>query len=136
MQVLRLQASVQASQAQLASQAAELECKAALICNLRNDITAACSETEFLSQDMPAAPSTPPVEEPTPSECLKGEPECQQQRSLSRRVLISFPLFLVKSSMKVGVIAAGTLLAERAYEQHWQPAMGSGSSSNQKLVKA
>lgn len=136
MQVLRLQAAVQGHQAQLTSQAAELDCKAALITDLRNDIAAACSEIETLSQTFPTQLEELPELTGTPSqevpEAVEELPQNVQRRSILHRLLISTPLLLVKSSLKVGVIAAGTLLAERVYEQHQQSCVQQGQNAGRK----
>ena len=137
-QVLRLQATVQDSQAQLASQTAELDCKATLITDLRNDITAACSEIEALSQLIQTHPNEPSDTTDMPSEeTPESEEELPQSapgHSQSHRVLISFPLLLVRSSLKIGLIAAGTLLAERAYGQHNQAGMQTGQPAARKVA--
>ena len=136
MQVLRLQAAVQGHQAQLTSQAAELDCKATLITDLRNDIAAACSEIETLSQTLPTQLEEPPELTSTPSqevpEAAEDGPHHVHRHSITHRLFISIPLLLVKSSLKVGVIAAGTLLAERAYGQHQQSCMQQGQTAARK----
>ena len=136
MQVLRLQAAVQGHQAQLTSQAAELDCKAALITDLRNDIAAACSEIETLSQSIPTQLQGSQQPTSTPSEkapeSIEEFPQHVQRHSILHRLLISTPLLVVKSSLKVGVIAAGTLLAERAYGQHHQSSMQQGQNAARK----
>lgn len=139
MQVLRLQAAVQGHQAQLTSQAAELDCKAALIADLRNDIAAACSEIETLSQTIPARLKEPTeltvISSGEAPEAAEDSPQHVQRPSISHRLLISLPLLLVKSSLKVGVIAAGTLMAERAYEQHHRSCMQQGQNAARKSAK-
>ena len=129
---------MQDNQAQLTSQTAELDCKATLITDLRNDITAACSEIEALSQLIPTHSDEPSETTGMPSEetpVSEDElPQCAQRHSQSHRLLISFPLLLVRSSLKVGLIAAGTLLAERAYGQHNQAGMQTGQPAARKLA--
>lgn len=109
---------MQASQAQMASQAAELDCKAALIVNLRSDITAACSEIEALSQAIPVLAEPAKTPEPVAESQVEEPVSTEQPNTSPRRLIISLPIFLAKCSFKIGVIAAGTLLAEKAYVQH------------------
>ena len=125
-QVLRLQASMQASQAQLTSQSADLDCKDALIINLRSDIASACSQIEALSQAIPVQPQD--IQDFAAS-AQPEEPDARRRSSAARKILISLPLCLLKGSLKIGAVAAGTLLAERAYMQHqqeqeWQQSAG------------